>query len=86
MTIFPIPAIGRLLRARRHPTFKTYAAIAGMRHGFSLRSRLEGNAFTPDGDSTEVHNENDRNYGTVSLRQAIAKSINTAFVDDGLTD
>ena len=62
-------------------TFKTYAAIAGMRHGFSLRSRLEGNAFTPDGDSTEVHNENDRNYGTVSLRQAIAKSINTAFVD-----
>ena len=31
-------------------TFKTYAAVAGMRHGFSLRSRLEGDAFTPDGD------------------------------------
>ncbi|WCC80065.1 transglycosylase domain-containing protein [Cutibacterium equinum] len=62
-------------------TFKTYAVIAGMRHGFSLRSRLEGNAFTPDGDTTKVRNENNRNYGTVSLRRATAKSINTAFVD-----
>ena len=62
-------------------TFKTYAAVAGMRHGFSLRSRLDGNAFTPDGGKTEVRNENDKSYGTVSLRQAIAKSINTAFVD-----
>lgn len=62
-------------------TFKTYAAVAGMRHGFSLRSRLEGDAFTPDGDATEVRNENNRNYGTVSMRRAIAKSINTAFVD-----
>ncbi|KXA68132.1 transglycosylase [Cutibacterium avidum] len=62
-------------------TFKTYAAVAGMRHGFSLRSRLEGDAFTPDGDTTEVRNENNRNYGTVSMRRAIAKSINTAFVD-----
>ncbi|MSS44781.1 penicillin-binding protein [Cutibacterium sp. WCA-380-WT-3A] len=62
-------------------TFKTYAVVAGMRHGFSLRSQLEGNAFTPDGDSTEVHNDSDANYGTVSLRQAISKSINTAFVD-----
>ena len=62
-------------------TFKTYAVVAGMRHGFSLRSRLDGNAFTPDGDSTEVHNDSDANYGTVSLRRAIAKSINTAFVD-----
>ena len=57
-------------------TFKTYAAVAGMRHGFSLRSRLEGDAFTPDGDTTEVRNENNRNYGTVSMRRAIAKSIN----------
>lgn len=62
-------------------TFKTYAAVAGMRHGFSLRSRLEGDAFTPDGDTTEARNENNRNYGTVSMRRAIAKSINTAFVD-----
>ncbi|MCO6632032.1 transglycosylase domain-containing protein [Cutibacterium avidum] len=62
-------------------TFKTYAAVAGMRHGFSLRSRLEGDAFTPDGDTTEVRNENNRNYSTVSMRRAIAKSINTAFVD-----
>ena len=62
-------------------TFKTYAAVAGMRHGFSLRSRLEGDAFTPDGDTTEVRNENNRNYGTVSMRRALAKSINTAFVD-----
>ncbi|MDO4412634.1 transglycosylase domain-containing protein [Cutibacterium sp.] len=62
-------------------TFKVYAAVAGMRRGFSLRSQLNGDTFTPDGDTAAVHNDSNVNYGTVSLRQATAKSINTAFVD-----
>ncbi|MGK2351835.1 transglycosylase domain-containing protein [Cutibacterium sp. V947] len=62
-------------------TFKTYAVVAGMRHGFSLRSRLEGDPFTPDSDKTEVRNDNNESFGTVSLYRATEKSINTAFVD-----
>lgn len=62
-------------------TFKTYAAIAGMRNGFSLRSSLDGDTFTPKGDSVPVRNEFNEQYGTVSLLTATEKSINTAFVD-----
>lgn len=62
-------------------TFKTYAVIAGMRNGFSLESTLDGDSFTPKGDTTEVRNEFDQQYGTVTLQEATEKSINTAFVD-----
>ncbi|MDR1212995.1 MAG: penicillin-binding protein [Propionibacteriaceae bacterium] len=62
-------------------TFKTYALAAGLRNGFTLSSRLNGNSFTPTGDSVPVRNEFNHQYGTVSLAKAIADSINTAFVD-----
>ncbi|WP_203568893.1 transglycosylase domain-containing protein [Aestuariimicrobium ganziense] len=62
-------------------TFKTYAAIAGLRNGFSLRSMFNGNTFTPPGDSTTVRNEFSHQYGEVSLLKATEDSINTAFVD-----
>ncbi|MDN6555767.1 MAG: penicillin-binding protein [Acidipropionibacterium acidipropionici] len=62
-------------------TFKTYAAIAGMRHGFSLRSSLNGDTFTPNGDSVPIRNEFNEEYGTVTLQKAVEDSINTAFVD-----
>jgi len=62
-------------------TFKTYAAIAGMRDGFSLRSSLDGDTFTPKGDKVPIHNEFSEEYGTVTLQKAIEDSINTAFVD-----
>ena len=55
--------------------------IAGLRDGFSLRTRLNGDAFTPRGDTKEIHNQGNREYGVVTLRRALAKSINTAFVD-----
>lgn len=62
-------------------TFKPYAAVAGLRNGFSLRSRLNGNTFTPAGDSSSVRNEFNEQYGQVSLLKATEDSINTAFVD-----
>jgi membrane peptidoglycan carboxypeptidase len=62
-------------------TFKTYALAAGLRNGFTLSSRLNGNTFTPTGDSAPVRNEFSYQYGTVTLAKAIADSINTAFVD-----
>ncbi len=62
-------------------TFKTYAVIAGLRNGFSLRTQLNGNTFTPKGDTSTVRNEFNYQYGQVSLVKATADSINTAFVD-----
>jgi membrane peptidoglycan carboxypeptidase len=62
-------------------TFKAYALAAGLKDGFSLRSRFNGNTFTPPGDSTPVRNEFSMQYGPVTLLRATAESINTAFVD-----
>ncbi len=62
-------------------TFKTYAVIAGMRNGFSLRSSLNGDTFTPQGDSVPIRNEFSEQYGDVTLQKATEDSINTAFVD-----
>jgi membrane peptidoglycan carboxypeptidase len=62
-------------------TFKTYALAAGLKDGFSLMTRLNGNTFTPPGDSTPVRNEYSYQYGPVTLTKATTDSINTAFVD-----
>jgi membrane peptidoglycan carboxypeptidase len=62
-------------------TFKAYAVVAGLRNGFSLRSTLNGNTFTPKGDTGTIRNEFNMQYGTVTLTKATADSINTAFVD-----
>lgn len=62
-------------------TFKTFAAIAGLRSGFSLDSVLNGDTFTPKGESKPVRNEFSHQYGPVTLRKSIADSVNTAFVD-----
>ncbi|HSO69292.1 MAG TPA: transglycosylase domain-containing protein [Arachnia sp.] len=62
-------------------TFKTFATIAGLRNGFSLKSVFNGDTFTPDGDTQTIRNEFSNQYGPVTLREATAESINTAFVD-----
>lgn len=62
-------------------TFKAFATVAALRGGFTLNSLFRGNTFTPNGDSTEIRNASGTNYGTVTLRQAVTDSINTAFVD-----
>jgi membrane peptidoglycan carboxypeptidase len=62
-------------------TFKAYALAAGLKDGYSLLSRFNGNTFTPPGDSTPIRNEYSHQYGRVNLIRATADSINTAFVD-----
>ncbi len=62
-------------------TFKAFAAVAGMRENFSLKSVLKGDTFTPRGESKTIRNEFSYQYGPVTLRRAVAESINTAFVD-----
>jgi len=62
-------------------TFKPYALAAALRDGWTLEDRLNGNTFTPDGDSSPVHNAGGSNYGTVNLLKATTSSINTAYVD-----
>ncbi|GAB3405570.1 transglycosylase domain-containing protein [Flindersiella endophytica] len=62
-------------------TFKPFALAAALEQGISLDSRFAGNSpYKLTGD--KVNNEFNRDYGKyVSLRTAIEKSINTAFVD-----
>ncbi|WP_420176454.1 transglycosylase domain-containing protein [Luteococcus sp. OSA5] len=62
-------------------TFKAYATVAGLRNGMSLRTQLKGSTYRPRGDSVIVRNEQGHQYGPVTLRKALADSINTAFVD-----
>ena len=63
-------------------TFKAYALAAGLKDGYSLLSRFNGNTFTPPGDARPVRNEFSHQYGSsVDLIKATADSINTAFVD-----
>ena len=62
-------------------TFKTYAVIAGLRQGFGLDTVLNGNTFTPTGAAQTINNQGRTQYGPVTMRRALADSINTAFVD-----
>jgi membrane peptidoglycan carboxypeptidase len=63
-------------------TFKTYALAAGLKDGFNLFSKFNGNTWTPPGDKKPVRNEFGHQYGdSVDLIKATAQSINTAFVD-----
>ncbi|MGB3954495.1 MAG: transglycosylase domain-containing protein [Brooklawnia sp.] len=62
-------------------TFKVWGAVAGLRNGFGLQSTLQGNSYTPPGDSVPVHNDSGVNYGVSTLLKAIIDSSNTTFVD-----
>ncbi len=63
-------------------TFKAYAVSAAIKDGFSLKDTFEGNSPYVFPDGTDVENQGDKDYGSaVSMINATAKSINTAFVD-----
>ena len=62
-------------------TFKAWALIAGLRNGFKLDTTLNGNTFTPTGDSVVVRNDGGYNYGSVNLKKATSYSMNTAYTD-----
>ncbi len=62
-------------------TFKAWATVAALRNGLSLGTILNGNTWTPPGDTTPVHNEDHLQYGPVTMKKALTDSINTAYVD-----
>ncbi len=62
-------------------TFKPYALAAALRNGWALTDKVNGNSFTPPGDSTPVHNAGGASYGQVTLLKATTSSINSAYVD-----
>lgn len=67
-------------------TFKVFAVVAALENGYSLQTRLNGNAPLRIGDA-EIENQGDsggRSYGYINLEKATEFSVNTAFVD--LTD
>ncbi len=61
-------------------TFKTYAFATALANGWSFNDTLNGNSFTPKGDSVPVHNA-DGNFGRITLQNALTHSVNSAFVD-----
>ena len=62
-------------------TFKPFAVAAALENGYSLQSSLDGNSpyYLPDG--SDIENQFNDSYGTVSLQKATEDSINTAFMD-----
>jgi membrane peptidoglycan carboxypeptidase len=68
-------------------TFKAFALAAALEKGIALESRYAGNSpfELPDGD--QVRNEHNQDYGKyVTLLEATAESINTAYVDLTVND
>ena len=61
-------------------TFKPFAFVAGERNGFGLNTMLNGNPFKAN-DGQMITNDSHETFGRVSLLQATAHSINTAYVD-----
>lgn len=77
-------------QGRRQPgsAFKPFVLAAALEQGVPLSQPLEGNspAYFPDvrGWTREdggVRNFGDRDYGTVDLREALVRSVNTAFAE-----
>lgn len=62
-------------------TYKPFALAAGLRDGFAITDRFQGNTFTPKGDTVPARNEFGMSYGNPDLIEATAQSINTAYVD-----
>jgi membrane peptidoglycan carboxypeptidase len=69
-------------------TFKPFALIAGLEDGKTLQTRYSGRSprtfDLAGGEEYKVTNFDEVSFGRVSLLEATAKSINTAYVDLGL--
>ncbi|MEJ7743471.1 MAG: transglycosylase domain-containing protein [Nocardioidaceae bacterium] len=69
-------------------TFKPFALTAALKDGFTLRDTLDGDSPYFYSNGEKVVNEGESSgqpdgfsYGTVSLTEATAESINTAYID-----
>jgi penicillin-binding protein 1A len=75
----------RAVQARRQPgsAFKLFVYLAALRNGFRLEDTIDASA--PDVDGWVPENYEGRHYGTVTLADAFARSINTVAVRLALT-
>lgn len=62
-------------------TFKPYALIAALRHGFSLSDTFNGTSFTPRGANKPIRNAGGESFGPITMQDATTHSVNSAFVD-----
>ncbi|GAB3198460.1 transglycosylase domain-containing protein [Nocardioides hungaricus] len=65
-------------------TLKPFELVAAIRDGFSLKDTFDGNSPYDLPDGTNVENQGNTSYGTVSMLKATQDSINTAFIDMAL--
>ena len=71
-------------------TFKVFTLAAALEQGISTRQTYDGNSpqrfsnSDTKGGAWEVSNFRDADYGYVSVRDALAKSVNTAFAEVNL--
>jgi membrane peptidoglycan carboxypeptidase len=61
-------------------TFKPFADIAALQQGISTKTQFDGNSPQTFG-TTKIENEFNRSYGKLDLRQGLAKSVNTVYVN-----
>lgn len=64
--------------------FKTFTLVAALEDGYSLNSTFNGNSprtFDVPGEDWRVKNFSDVSYGSVTLRESVTHSINTAFAE-----
>ncbi len=62
-------------------TFKAFADTAAIKDGFSLKDTFDGDSPMVLPDGTDFENQGNTSYGIVSMIEATADSINTAFID-----
>ena len=65
-------------------TLKPFELVAAIRDGFSLNDTFDGNSPYVLPDGSDVENQGNISYGTVSMVKATEDSINTAFIDMAL--
>ena len=61
-------------------TFKPFADIAALQQGISTKTQFDGNSPQTFA-GTKIENEFNRSYGKLDLRQGLAKSVNTVYVN-----
>ena len=61
-------------------TFKPFADIAALQQGISTKTQFDGSSPQTFA-GTKIENEFNRSYGRLDLRQGLAKSVNTVYVN-----
>ncbi len=62
-------------------SFKVFALTAAQRQGISLSSRISGaNYLRLPGETKPITNDRGESFGRITLKTALANSVNTAFV------